>query len=416
MLKRSRERGSNSLGSPGIHWLIIAGLLFSSLGCMFVTERLLPSLLGDSQPSGEPPVTFEASPTAYFRLTLENHSPYEICHVHISLSDAEAWGEDWLSMAETIESGTARTFEVPIFGEDSTAYDVLVLDCDRAALASAWEVDTDTTLVVGGPGKVPLRLVNNSEVELCYVFISDGFQQVEEKDDYLGLYESIDVGEARIFFVDPGTYNVLAVDCDGEDVAWRSDLTLEAEEVIWRVEKVRELDRDNGSGEAFTVRVKNETPSDICHVYISPARSERWGENWLDPDEVLAPDTSRDFEVPGGEHDILVVDCEEAVVATAWETSEDIALTPGRTGSVAFTLVNESQQALCYVYISPASADTWGEGWLGTLETIPPSDAARVFYVPPGIYDVDVQDCDGESLYTAYDVEMYENLTIAVGD
>jgi hypothetical protein len=259
-------------------------------------------------------------------------------------------------------------------------------------------------------------LVNNSEVELCYVFISDGTQRAEEEDDYLGLYESIKAGEVRIFFLDPGTYNMLALDCDGEEVAWQSDVALVEDEVLWRAGEVQEPKRDEGAGEAFVVRVENETPYDICDVYISPARSERWGENWLAAEDAVISGASRDFEVPGGDYDILVVDCEGAVVETAWGISRDLTLNPGSTGSVAFTLVNESQQAICYVYISPASADTWGKSWLGSLETIPSLDAARVFYVPPDTYDVDVQDCEGESLYTAYDVEMYEDLTSVVGD
>jgi hypothetical protein len=394
-----------SLGNVGLSWLIVAGLLISSLGCVFVTERLLPSLLGDSQPSVEP------ASEAYFRLTVENRSPYDICYIHISPSDAEAWGDNWLSSSEVIETGAARTFEVPTF-----AHDVLVLDCDRAALASTWEVRDDTTLIVGELGKVPLRLVNDSDVELCYVFIADSSQQVDKRDDRLGLYESIAEGETRIFFLDPGTYDMLAVDCDGEDVAWQSEVSLVADEVIWHIEEIQEPWRDEGSGEAFTVRVENETPYDICYVHISPARSQRWGDNWLGEGDEIAPGASRDFEVPGGAYDILVVDCDGAAVETAWGISETITLNPGSTGNVAFTVVNESGQDICYVYISPASADLWGESWLGSLETIPPQEAARVFYVSPDTYDIDVHDCDGQSLFTEYNVEMYEDLTRVVSD
>jgi hypothetical protein len=239
---------------------------------------------------------------------------------------------------------------------------------------------------------------------------------VEEENDYLGLYESVGVGDARVFFVEPGTYNMLAVDCDGEEVAWQAEVPLVADEVLWRVERLQEPGRDETSRGAFTVRVENETPDAICYVHISPARSQRWGENWLEAEDEIVPGAWRAFEVSGGANDVLVVNCTGAVVETAWGISETITLRPGSTGSVAFTLVNESAEDICYVYISPASAETWGENWMGTLETIPSPDAARVFYVPPDIYDVEAQDCEGNALFTEYDVEVVEDLTRIVGD
>jgi len=311
--------------------------------------------------------------------------------------------------------GASRIFEIPT-SEGESAYDVLVLDCDLAALASTWEVSADKTLVVGGTGKVPLRLLNASEVELCYVFLLEDAQPVERDADYLGQYESIAEGETRVFFVDPGTYDMLAVDCDGEDVAWQTAVPLMADEVIWRVERLQEPRRDGALGEAFAVRVENETPDAICYVHISPARSERWGESWLDAQDEIAPGAWRAFEVSGGAYDVLVVNCAGAVIETAWGISETVTLRPGSTGSVAFTLVNESAEDICYVYISPALADTWGENWMGTLETIPSPDAARVFYVHPDTYDVEAQDCEGNALFTEYDVEVVEDLTRIVSD
>lgn len=60
--------------------------------------------------------------------------------------------------------------------------------------------------------------------------------------------------------------------------------------------------------------------------------------------------------------------------------------------SVTVTLVNNSGQAVCYVYISPTTDDTWGSDWLGSAETVAPG-GRRAFSVPIGAYDLRADDC-----------------------
>ena len=55
-----------------------------------------------------------------------------------------------------------------------------------------------------------------------------------------------------------------------------------------------------------------------------------------------------------------------------------------------------------YVYISPATADSWGDDWLGSSETISPG-TTRSFQVSNGTYDVMVEDEDGDT-YTFWNV------------
>ncbi|MEL6271213.1 MAG: serine protease, partial [Chloroflexota bacterium] len=62
-----------------------------------------------------------------------------------------------------------------------------------------------------------------------------------------------------------------------------------------------------------------------------------------------------------------------------------------------FTLFNESNSTICYVYISPTTAADWGDDQLGALETVNGGES-REFRFAPGDYDMLLLDCDGETL------------------
>jgi tetratricopeptide (TPR) repeat protein len=72
---------------------------------------------------------------------------------------------------------------------------------------------------------------------------------------------------------------------------------------------------------------------------------------------------------------------------------------PQDTDDATLHIINDSDQIICYVYISPVTSDEWGDDWLGVDETIPPSES-RAFDVAAGDYDVGLDDCDGNILLT----------------
>ena len=185
-------------------WIWIGLFLLLTLACNF----------GRSTPEpAEGPlkvVTSEASEEgATFSLKIRNQTPYEICYVFISDSEAEYWGDDWLADEGTIGVDEAWTFEVP-----EGAHDVLAQDCEQVTLGTAWEVDSARTMTLGGDDLVPFRVVNDTDTDVCYMFIADVSQE-DWGEDELGKWEIIDpAGGERIFFVEPGTYDLLAADCD----------------------------------------------------------------------------------------------------------------------------------------------------------------------------------------------------------
>ena len=71
----------------------------------------------------------------------------------------------------------------------------------------------------------------------------------------------------------------------------------------------------------------------------------------------------------------------------------------------SITLVNNSDETICYVYISPSTSDEWGEDWLGTTEVVGPGEQ-RTFEVDPGTYDLLATDSDDNELAVEWEVEV----------
>ena len=173
---------------------------------------------------------------------------------------------------------------------------------------------------------------------------------------------------------------------------------------------------DSSSTSGFEVKVVNRSPDEICYVLISPSEDEMWGDDWLGEEETIEPGDTRAFEVPAGTYDIKVETCGEATMATAWEVDDDLSLIVGDPkATVRLLVVNNSDTEICYVYISPSSAEEWGDDWMGSMESLPPG-ASRMFYVQPGVYDVQAADCDDNGLAEEYEVDLTDDTTWTIGD
>ncbi len=167
------------------------------------------------------------------------------------------------------------------------------------------------------------------------------------------------------------------------------------------------------SSGGFKITVDNQSKRDICEVYISPTGQESWGANWLDG--TIKSGKSRSFEVSPGQYDVIVYDCEDAALASAWEVGSTYTLTVGGRGLVELVLKNVSSGKVCYVYISPATNDSWGEDWLGMQESLETGET-RVFFVEKGTYDLMAQDCDENTLAEEYNVDIKNDITWTLKD
>jgi hypothetical protein len=202
------------------------------------TSTPLPPATATSTPTPPPlPTATDASlPTATpgersddvasigaFEITLENRSPYAVCYVFISSSDADQWGEDRLDLDEVIGTGQRRVFEI-----EGGPHDLMAKTCDEGVLLTGWEISGDQALVVGGDGLLPLWVVNDLNTTVCYVYAS-----LETSDDWgmdwLGDGEVLSSGDSRIIFLPEGIYDMMAEDCDGESVSTQFSYPVDGE-------------------------------------------------------------------------------------------------------------------------------------------------------------------------------------------
>jgi hypothetical protein len=188
-----------------------------------------PAWVGDATDTSEPATATPLAPTATFtprpvtggsgsgeggsdgeiQVVVENRSYYDFCYVYISPTDSDAWGENRLNTDEVIAPDASWSFMVP-----DGVYDFLVRDClDEAIIYTSWDFSGSQTFQIGDWDLVPIQIINEVATDICYVYISPPTSD-SWGEDWLADNEVIPPNEARVFFVEPGMYDMLARDCD----------------------------------------------------------------------------------------------------------------------------------------------------------------------------------------------------------
>ena len=83
--------------------------------------------------------------------------------------------------------------------------------------------------------------------------------------------------------------------------------------------------------------------------------------------------------------------------------------------NVELVIENTDDAAICYVYISRTSAETWGEDQLGENEILDVGEALSL-QVEAGYYDVLLNDCDQEPLNDVRNVDLTEDVILTHED
>ena len=202
-----------------VSWWIALTVLAAALAC---------SVPGLATP--EEPQAVEDEDGEEITITLTNESPETICYVYISPETDDVWGPDRLRALEQVKTGATRTFTLP-----PDVYDVLVADCREYVIYTEFGVGDGFTVTVGGPGRTaPVFVVNTSSTEVCQVFISPP-DSADWGDDWLGRFEVIPPQEVRLFFVEPGTYDAMFLDCEDGVLGQVDEQALGDEETTWTV-------------------------------------------------------------------------------------------------------------------------------------------------------------------------------------
>lgn len=260
--------------------------------------------------------------------------------------------------------------------------------------------ETLTASTLGGE-QVTVTLVNDSNQTVCYVLISPTTSDVWG-DDWLGPTEVIEPGGQRDFRVDTGTWDALAADCNGNELASAFGVYVE-EDLTWTISG--ELGGPVAGGSA-PILLENDASIDICWVYISPTTSDMWGADWLGVD-IIPAGTAYTFYAETGDWDFQAVACDGSVMDTQFGIAIDsdgvtwtIGGGPGGggAGSTMLTVINGTDTDMCYLYISPTTSDMWGDDWLGS--DIIPAGTSYTVTLAPGDYDMTIEDCTGETMGT----------------
>lgn len=168
--------------------------------------------------------------------------------------------------------------------------------------------------------------------------------------------------------------------------------------------------KSGGGSNDITFTVVNKSPEEICYVLISPSESDSWGDDQLGENDTIQSGDRMTFSMPKDTYDVRVENCDEAAMATAWEESTNTTITVGKSGAdVGLTVINDSSEEVCYIFISPSNGDDWGDDWMGDMESLPPG-GYRVFYVRANTYDLMAADCDDNTLIEEYEVDVSDNL------
>jgi S1-C subfamily serine protease len=93
--------------------------------------------------------------------------------------------------------------------------------------------------------------------------------------------------------------------------------------------------------------------------------------------------------------------------------NSDVIYVGGEHPLVTIGIDNEAATDICYLHISISGATNWGQDDLANEETIAPG-ATREFSLPSATYDMEVVDCDRNTLYEEYGLDFTAPTTVTV--
>jgi hypothetical protein len=251
-------------------------------------------------------------------------------------------------------------------------------------------------------GQVGLQLDNRASTAGCFVYISRP-NDVDWGADQLGATEVIASGRNRFFELSAGAYDLRVDDCSGKIIY------ADFEVAVAGVVSIQLVDKALPTGGSAPLTVLNDLAGvTVCYLFVSPAVDDTWGGDWLGTGQTVPEAGRAVLKVAENVYDLKAADCSLEPVAELY------SVTIGRQGYVwalsgaatvaTLDLVNNSAGSVCYVQISPATADTWGLDWLDEDEIIRPG-AQRTFELTPDTYDLRALDCDQDTLKEEYGID-----------
>jgi hypothetical protein len=171
--------------------------------------------------------------------------------------------------------------------------------------------------------------------------------------------------------------------------------------------------------------ITNNSSRTMCALYVSLEEATVWGEERLGT-EVLDIGESYGLDLPDGNYRVRASDCDNNLIAeyddfevagsttlrVEDKTVDNTLVVAGDPGTL--TVINNSSEDVCYVFVSSTEATSWGDDWLDDT-TILDNGESETLVVGAGLYDLQAADCDGSGIAEQYDVDLSTGQTWTLG-
>lgn len=183
-------------------------------------ELVLPTEVLD-EPTAAPvetkaPADTSGGTASDITLDIENNSTTEVCYLYVSFSTDTEWGDDQLGSETVAPNGGLYTLrDIP-----AGTYDLRADDCSNNTLAQEYGVEFVSgpyTWTFSDTTGVSLHVINDSSLELCYLYVSSSDSD-EWGPDQLGDSTIPAGSDFMVEGLEPGTYDMRAEACDGSEL------------------------------------------------------------------------------------------------------------------------------------------------------------------------------------------------------
>ncbi|HEC24278.1 MAG TPA: hypothetical protein ENI95_15325 [Chloroflexi bacterium] len=150
------------------------------------------------------------------------------------------------------------------------------------------------------PAGATMIIENASAQTVCYVYVSPTSSDTWG-DDQLGPDTVIGSGERfTLTDIPPGTYDLRATDCDGNNLDLRFGVVIDASGFTWTI-----------ATSSVSLTLENQSGALLCFLYISPTTDDTWGLNQLPEGFRLSTGSTYTITgIPAGTYDLRVETCE----------------------------------------------------------------------------------------------------------
>jgi serine/threonine-protein kinase len=148
----------------------------------------------------------------------------------------------------------------------------------------------------------------------------------------------------------------------------------------------------DGLGE---LEVINNSDQTLCGLFITASEEAgSWGPNQLQT-ELGADDTYTITGIPPARYNVRVDDCNDRLYHAIYRASIEGSKS-WTVNAASVTVINETPQPICEVYIAPAAAAEWGSNVLTDGERIEPGSEVR-YPIAEAEWDLRAVPCDVEA-------------------